>query len=103
VNYTLRFLPEIEEDVLAGYAWYERNSPGLGEEFLRVFYASANEIPRNPFIFTKVHRNFHRRLLKRFPYAIYFMIEDNQIVVCGLFHAARNPRTIKLKLYNREK
>ncbi len=103
MNYTLRFLPEIEEDVFAGYTWYERNSPGLGEEFLRVFYASANELSRNPFIYTKVYRNFHRRLLKRFPYAIYFMIEDNQIVVCGLFHTARNPRTIKLKLYNREK
>ncbi len=103
MNYTLRFLPEIEEDVFAGYAWYERNSPGLGEEFLRMFYANASEIPRNPFLFTKVYRNFYRRLLKRFPYAVYFMIEDNQIVVCGLFHTARDPRTIKLKLNKREK
>jgi len=27
--YTLRFLPELEEDVFGGYAWYEGKSPGL--------------------------------------------------------------------------
>jgi hypothetical protein len=44
MNYTLRFIPEVEEDVISGYAWYESKSVGLGEEFLRVFYASSREI-----------------------------------------------------------
>ena len=30
MTYTLRFLPEVEEDVIAGYAWYEDKAPGLG-------------------------------------------------------------------------
>ena len=41
MTYNLRILPEVEEDVMAGYAWYEGKSPGLGEEFLRIFYACA--------------------------------------------------------------
>ena len=45
MTYTLRFLPAVEEDVIGGYAWYEEKTPGLGEEFLRVFYARASEIP----------------------------------------------------------
>jgi len=41
MTYNLLFLPEVEEDVIAGYVWYEGKSPGLGEEFLRIFYACA--------------------------------------------------------------
>ncbi len=102
MTYNLRFLPEVEEDVIAGYVWYEGKSTGLGEEFLRIFYASAHELSRNPLLYSKVHKEFRRRLLRRFPYAIYFTAEDDQIVVFGLFHCARDPRTIKAKLRNRQ-
>jgi hypothetical protein len=40
-------------------------------------------------------------LLRRFPYAIYFIIKDHQIIVFGLFHCARDPRTIRTKLRDR--
>ncbi|MGA3118427.1 MAG: hypothetical protein ABSF90_28870 [Syntrophobacteraceae bacterium] len=56
MTYGLRFLPEVENDALAGYAWYEDKSPGLGDEFLRSFYACANEILRNPLISPKAHQ-----------------------------------------------
>lgn len=45
---------------------------------------------------------FRRRLLRRFPYAIYFGIENDTIVVFGLFHCARNPRTIRAQLQDRD-
>ena len=102
MTYNLRFLPEVEEDVIAGYVWYEGKSLGLGEEFLRIFYACAGELPRNPLLYQKVYNEFRRRLLRRFPYAIYFMVEGDQIVVFGLFHCARDPRTIKGKLRDRQ-
>jgi len=102
MKYTLCFLPEVEEDVISGYVWYESKSLGLGEEFLRIFYACAEEIPRNPFLYPKIHNEFRRRMLRRFPYAIYFMIKDDEIIVLGLFHCARDPRTIRMKLRDRE-
>lgn len=102
MTYTLRFLPEVEGDVLSGYVWYEIKSQGLGEDFLRMFYACVNEITQNPLLYQKVYNEFRRRLLRRFPYAIYFMIKDNQIIVFGLFHSARDPGIIKTKLQDRE-
>jgi hypothetical protein len=77
VTYTLRFLPAVEEDVVAGYAWYEEKALGVSEEFLRVFYTCASEIPRNPLLYPEGYRGFRRRLLRRFPYAIYFKIDQN--------------------------
>lgn len=101
MTYTLHFLPEVEEDVFNGYAWYENKSTGLGEEFLRIFYASADELLRNPLFYLKVHKEYRRRLLRRFPYAIYFKVKENQIIVIGLFHCVRDPRTTQLKLQAR--
>ena len=103
MTYNLQFLPEVEEDVISGHFWYETKSRGLGEDFLRMFYACANEIPWNPLRYPKVYRDFRRRLLRRFPYAIYFTIEEYQIIVFGLFHCARNPQAVNATLQNREK
>ena len=55
MSYSLRFVPEIEDDVYTGYSWYESKSIGLGEEFIRIFYACANEIVWNPLIYAKVY------------------------------------------------
>lgn len=102
MKYLLRFLPEVEEDVLGGHLWYEEKVYGLGEEFLRVFYACANELERNALLYQKIYGDFRRRLLRRFPYAIYFKIEDDKVIVFGLFHCARDPRKIKSKLLSRD-
>jgi hypothetical protein len=68
MTYALRFLPAVEEDALASYRWYEEKAQGLGEEFLRMFYAYAREIPRNPLLYPKVYREFRRRLLRELWY-----------------------------------
>lgn len=97
----LSFLSEVEEDAVSAYFWYEEKSKGLGEEFLRVFYAGAAEITRTPNLHPTIYKNFHRKLLKRFPYAVYFTVEKKTIIVYGLFHCARNPYLIQEKISNR--
>ena len=92
MNYVLWFLPEVETDVRNGRLRYEEKSLGLGEEFLRVFYACSQELTRNPTIHQKVYREFQRCLLRRFPCAIYFRIEEDRVIVFGLFHCARDPQ-----------
>ncbi|NTV06173.1 MAG: hypothetical protein HGA59_06670 [Chlorobiaceae bacterium] len=44
MTYSLEFLPEVEEDVITGYVWYEAKSKGLGDDFLRIFYDAAKKI-----------------------------------------------------------
>jgi hypothetical protein len=84
MTYSLSFLPEVANDAITGYDWYEDRSTGLGNDFLRLLYANSNEIPRDPLLYPIVFKNFRRRLLRRFPYAIYFRIEERNVVVFGL-------------------
>lgn len=102
MTYALRFLPQVEMDVRNGRTWYERKSAGLGAEFLRVFYACAGELIRDPQVYPRVHGDFRRRLMRRFPYAIYFRVQGEFVVVFGLFHCARDPRRLRRELGDRQ-
>jgi plasmid stabilization system protein ParE len=101
MTYTLAFLPAVEADVLAGRVWYEDKSPGLGEEFLRVFYACTQAVARNPMAYQRVHRDLRRCLLRRFPYAVYSRVVDDCVVVFGVFHCARDPHRVGRELGDR--
>jgi len=88
---SLQYLPEVEGDILSAFRWYEEKSQGLGEEFLRIAYANSEEVCANPELYREVVPGFRRRLMRRFPYAIYFRIQEGKVIVVGILHCARNP------------
>lgn len=98
----LRLRPELLDDVAAAFAWYEAAVAGLGQEFLRSYFAALAVLERQPTVFRKVHGDFRRVLLSRFPYALYFRIERCHIVVFLLVHGARDPGSIRAALRTRK-
>lgn len=95
------FRPEVADDVLTAYTWYEKKYKGLGEDFLRVFYAHIDEIARNPLQYRKIYGDFRRCLMRRFPFAVFLLVEEEAVVVLGVFHCARNPDWIHQSLDDR--
>jgi toxin ParE1/3/4 len=46
----------------------------------------------NPRQFPVVHKNIRRALLRRFPYALMFVIDDDAtLTVIACFHGSRDP------------
>ena len=96
-----RFLPEVAADLVAGSRWYEEKSPGLGQDFARMFYARCEEISRSPLACAVVAGRYRRGLLRRFPYSVYYVVESDAILVVGVFHSARRPATTAANLEDR--
>jgi plasmid stabilization system protein ParE len=71
---------------------YEQRAQGLGTEFLRALDVSFAEITPMPERFAAVHRECRRALLRRFPYAVYFVATPDRISVVACMHARRDPR-----------
>ena len=46
MNYEVRLRPELLGDVSEAYGWHEDRATGLGDEFLRTFYAAIARIQR---------------------------------------------------------
>ncbi len=90
--------PEAESDLSEAYSWYEEQSPGLGADFLLSFDAVQSSILRNPLQYPEVHQPVRRVLIRRFPYGVFFLVEDLRIIVFAVFHASRDPQGWKDRL-----
>ena len=84
--------PEVEHDINEAYCWYEERRIGLGEEFLSCLEACIQVIIRSPEIYVKIHDEYRRALLRRFPYAIFYEYLDGRVIVYSVFHTAIDPQ-----------
>ena len=84
--------PEAEAETAEAFGWYEDCNPGLGDEFLLCLDAAFNSISRSPEQYPRIHRAARRVLMRRFPYEVFFVEDEEQIVVISVFHAKRNPK-----------
>ena len=87
----VRFTPEAEADYASARSWYEEQSRGLGSEFRRSVDACLSAVRRHPEAFPTVRPPLKRALLRRFPCALFYLAEPDELVVLGLLHVARDP------------
>lgn len=90
--------PEVEEDLGEAYGWYEERRPGLGEELLSCVDACIEQICRLPEMHTKVHGEYRRALVRRFPYAVFYEYADGTVTVYCVFHTSRDPEKWRQRL-----
>ena len=83
--------PAAAADVEEAFSWYERQRPRLGEEFLESVNAGLREIAAYPLRQAILFRDVRRYLVKRFPYALFYRVYPNAIVVVACMHGRRDP------------
>jgi plasmid stabilization system protein ParE len=86
------FTPAARFELMDAQNWYEDEMPGLGARFLAEVSALIERMQENPQQFPVVHRNIRRALLRHFPYALMFVIgQDERLTVLACFHGSRDP------------
>lgn len=88
--YQIDFKSEVSYDIKAAYDWYEKQRSGLGENFLLALEESYAKIKREPKLYQLIYKSVRRKLIQRFPYGIFFIIEDKKIIVIAIMHTKRN-------------
>ena len=90
---TLRVLPEAEEELAQAAEWYESKRAGLGVELVAIVDRAFDEIRDAPLSFAlwRSDRPYRRKILKRFPYVVFFRAESDTIEVVAVAHAKRRP------------
>jgi len=93
----IRILSAAEMDLEEGYRFYESQSPGLGSYFLDSLYSDIDSLAYfggiHPLVF-----GFHRQLSKRFPFAVYYRIIADVVVVFAVIDCRRDPTWIRERL-----
>jgi plasmid stabilization system protein ParE len=90
--------PEVEADVGEAYDWYEGHRRGLGEDFLGCVDACVQQLRRMPEMHAKVHEDYRRALVRRFPYAVFYEYTQATVTVYCVFHTSRDPEKWRERL-----
>jgi hypothetical protein len=76
--------PEAEIDAFEAALWYESERPGLGIEFLDAVREAFRHFPM-------VSADVLRVMLHRFPFGVFFFVEDDRATVIAILHLHRDP------------
>lgn len=90
-GYRLVAEPAVDQDVEAAFHWYNNERVGLGLEFLDELRATYRRVVEGPLKYLELRSGIRRALLRRFPYAVYFAVEANIVVILAVLHAHRDP------------
>lgn len=85
-------LPLAEADVADAALWYDRQRPGLGSEFVVEVRSTITRAAENALLHPRVRRrpDVRRVMTRRFPYRVFFVPNDDAIVVFRVLHSARH-------------
>lgn len=85
----VRVDPRAAGDLARATVWYDAQQPNLGTEFLVQVDDAIYRAVSAPFSYSPFRRHTRRVLLRRFPYAIYYVVEDEVILVLAVLHQRR--------------
>jgi plasmid stabilization system protein ParE len=91
------FLPAADAELNNAQDWYDQRIVGLGDRFLDAVDTLLPRLADNPRQFPIAYANFHRAMVRRFPYALYFRIEADGVYVVACAHTSRDPGRLPSK------
>lgn len=94
------FLNEAVEDLNQGHQFYEQSEEGVGSYFLESVIADIDTLHSHAGIHQKQY-GFFRMLSKRFPFAIYYSMDNSIVKIIAILDMRRSPVRLKAFLKTR--
>ncbi|MDB6033663.1 MAG: recombinase [Verrucomicrobiales bacterium] len=95
-------LPHVSSDFVEGFDYYEALSPGRGgARFEAAFRDAVQLIASGVTSHVVVFDRFHRVMLRRFPYNLYYREIADKAIITALLYARFDPRRIERTLKHR--
>ena len=89
----VRFRPRAEQDVERAAQWYEGRLVGLGTRFIGEIHLTVGRIAERSTAYPTTHRDVRRALVTTFPFAIYYLLRNDDVVVIAVAHTKRHERS----------
>ncbi len=94
----IEILKFAKNDLIDGYNFYEIQQKELGIYFFDSLSADIESLQLFAGIHPVYFGKYYRLLSKNFPFAIYYLIENNVIKIYAIVDCRRNPTWIREKL-----
>jgi hypothetical protein len=90
----VHLLDEAELDLRSGETFYNERELGLGDYFVDSLFSDLSSLQHYAGIQAK-HFGCCRLISKRFPFAVYYELEEERVVVIAILDMRKNPNTIR--------
>ena len=93
----IKILEEVEQDLIDGFRFYEAQNFGLGQYFLDSLFSDINSLQ----LFAGIHPwyfSYQRLLSKRFPFAIYYRVDNDIVRIRAVLDCRQDPKKIQDRL-----
>lgn len=90
-------LDEAERDLIEGFRFYEAQGVGLGAYFLDSLFSDIDSLQLYAGIHA-CHFGYHRMLVNRFPFAVYYRVEKGTAKVHAILDCRQNPLRVSGRL-----
>ena len=87
----VRLTSPAEQEMLDAAYYYERQVRRLGQECLSEIDSALRDVKEAPERWPVVRDQVRRRLVHRFPYAVLYRVDPEEIVVLAVMHLHRRP------------
>lgn len=87
-----RFLEACLAEIGEALDWYQYQSPELPDRILTDLQNTVRKLAPFPESFRVVIDPYRKINLKIFPYALFFRIDPEEIVIVGFFHLQSDPK-----------
>ena len=87
-----RVRAKAQRDIQKAKEWYDDRRSGLGDRFLAHVAKTFKAIESSPLAFPEVERDVRRTVVKRFPYSVFYYVDDQLVSVLCVIHNRRDPR-----------
>ena len=94
----IRVLESARKDLVDGYYFYEKQSAGIGTYFLESVYSDIDTLTDNAGIHPINFGQYHRLLVSRFPFAVYYKYTEYTVLVYAVLDCRREPAWVRSKL-----
>ena len=94
----IKILRSAKNDLLDSYHFYEAQQRGIGSYFLEALSADSESLKLYAGIHPIYFEKYYRLLSKRFPFAVYYQVKSEEILIYAVVDCRRNPAWVREKL-----
>jgi len=88
---SVKFSKEATNEFRDSVEWYELKSKGLGLKLTDKIDSTIERIKLNFNFYSKVVEDIRKIQVNRFPFSLFYNVEEDTLVILRIFHNKRKP------------
>ncbi len=95
-NIVIKPIAIFDNDEIISY--YRKESGELANRYYQHFLAALKKIRETPLAYSYVKNPVRKHNINKFPYKIYYLVEEENIIVLGIAHEKRSIAFVRRRL-----